>query len=165
MVNSDDLGSIIRRVRVTAPRCVAGTAPRLEAGEEAAEGEQFGTCFWLGCPCGCREAAVLGYPTVVRGEVVILSPLALECSACNRVTEIFDSDLHGYDPEVCGEPRGMRGSGERQRYRCTACGHGLGEAVASFGFNDPEGLGSLPEGLAGREQDTFDWFTLEWRCG
>src|SRR5688500_20191789 len=98
MVDSDDLGSIIRRVRVTAPRCVAGAAPRLEAGEAAAEGEQFGTCFWLGCHCGCRETAVLGYPAVVRGEVVILSMLAVECPARDRVTEIFVRDLLGYDP-------------------------------------------------------------------
>ena len=161
---SGDLGTIVGRVRVSPPRCIAGAAPRLEPGEDVGDGEQFGTAFWLGCACGCRETAVLCFATNVRGEMLNLGPLAIECSACNRVTEIFDPDRDGYDPEVCGEPRGIRGSGERQRYRCAACGHGVGEAVASFSFNDPAGFLTLPEGLAGREQDTFDWFTLEWRC-
>jgi hypothetical protein len=165
-VFSGELRGIVRRVRSTPPSCVAGAAPRLEGGAEpeGPDTEQFGTAFWLGCPCGSRETAILCYPKKVGAEIVILGPLALRCGACERVTEVFDPDLHGYDPEVCGEGRGMRGSGERQVYRCGACGQSVGEAVATFSFNDPEGLQTLPEGLAGREQDAFDWFALEWKC-
>ena len=36
--------------------------------------------------------------------------------------------------------------------------------MATFSFNDPEGLQTLPDALASREQDTFDWFALEWQC-
>jgi hypothetical protein len=101
----------------------------------------------------------------VRGEAVMLSPLALECPDCGKVTEIFDSDRHGHDPEVCGDSATMRGSGERQRYRCSACGHDIGRPVAMFSFNNPqEILQDLPQELTGREQDVFDWFVLEWEC-
>ena len=163
-VFSSDFREMIRRVRGTPPTCVADAVPRLDPQPELPDKEQFGTHFWLGCPCGSRRTAVLGYPTRIDSEIYILSPLAIQCCACNRVTEIFDSDLHGYDPEVCGGSATMRGSGERQIYRCSACGQTAGEAIASFAFNDPEGLQTLPEELAGREQDAFDWFTLEWKC-
>ena len=46
----------------------------------------------------------------VGGDVLVLSPLAIHCTACNKVTEIFDSDLHGYDPEVSGDSATMRGT-------------------------------------------------------
>jgi hypothetical protein len=165
-VFSSDLRAILQCVRRTPPTCIANAAPRLdpEPGPERPDNAQFGTTFWLGCPCGSRQTAILCFPTKIRSEMVILSPLALQCCACNRVTEIFDSDLHGYDPEACGDSATMRGSGERQLYRCSACGQSAGEACATFSFNDPEGLQTLPKELTGREQDTFDWFALDWRC-
>jgi hypothetical protein len=164
-VFSSDLRAIVRRARRTPPGCVAEAAPAIEEDEaDPSDNEPFGTSFKLGCGCGCRKTAVLGDPTQVESEILMLGPLALECSACGRVTEIFDPDRHGYDAEVCGDGRGPEGSGRRQRYPCGGCSQTIGEATASFAFNDPEGLQTLPEQMAGREQDAFDWFTLEWRC-
>jgi hypothetical protein len=166
-VFSSDLRRILRHVRNTPPTCVAGAAPILDDPDpepDPRDTEQFGTTFRLGCPCGSRHTTVLGHPTKVGTKVLVLSPLALQCPECDRVTEILDTDLHGYDPEVSGDSATMRGSGERQPYRCSACGEGAGEAVATFSFNDPEGLHTLPEQLAGREQDAFDWFALDWQC-
>jgi hypothetical protein len=161
---SSDLRAIIQRVRQTPPTCIANAAPRLDPGEDVPDGGQFGTHFWLGCPCGSRETAVLCHPTRVGSDVLNLAPLAVQCAACDRDIEIFDPARHGYGGEVCGDTAGRRGSGDRRRFRCSACGHATGEPVASFAFNDPEGFVTLPPELAGREQDTFDWFTLELRC-
>lgn len=162
---SAELRSILQHVRHTPPTCIANAAPRLDAEPEPEpDNEQFGTSFRLGCPCGSRETAVLCHPTKVGSDTVILAPLALRCRACNSVAEIFNPALHGYDATVCRGGAGMRGTGERQLHRCTACGQTAGEAIASFSFNDPEGLQTLPEDLAGCEQDAFDWFALDWQC-
>jgi len=166
-VFSSDLRRILQHVRISPPTCVAKAAPELDDPDpdpDPRDTEQFGTTFRLGCPCGSRQTSVLCHPTKVRSEDLILSPLALLCADCDRVTEIFDSARHGYDAEVSGGGATMRGSGEREPYRCSACGERAGEAVATFSFNDPEGLQTLPQEMTGREQDAFDWFALDWQC-
>jgi hypothetical protein len=161
---SDDLRTIIQRVRITPPTCISHAAPRLDPPDQVRDAEQFTTHFWLGCSCGSRQTAVLCFPTKVRSDIVNLAPLALQCATCNKITEIFDPDRHGYDAEVSGDSAATGGSGQRQTFRCSACGHSTGEPIASFAFNDPEGFKILPSQLAGREQDTFDFFALELRC-
>lgn len=161
---ANDLQATIQRILVTPPACVAGAAPILDPGDAVDGVEQFGTHFRLGCPCGSREMAVLCFPTKVGSDVLNLAPLALQCTACSKVIEVFDPARHGYDGEVGDGGAGKRGSGARQPFRCTACGHAAGEPIASFSFNDPESFETLPPELHGREQDTFDWFTLEVKC-
>jgi hypothetical protein len=169
-VFSSELRSLLRRVRRTAPTCVADAAPRLDSDSEAEQEperpdtEQFSTSFWLGCPCGSRKTAVLGHPMRNGQETLISAPIELLCCACNQITEIFDPDRHGYNAELCVGSDLPRDPSVCQRYPCSNCGKSVGEAIATFMFNDPESLQTLPPELVGREQDTFDWFTLEWRC-
>ena len=53
---------------------------------------------------------------------VFLSPLTFECLACGKVTELFDSGIHGYDVELCHGATTMRGEGKLAVYECDECG-------------------------------------------
>lgn len=160
-----DFESILARVRVTPPTCIIDAEPRLEPSDNSGNDNSLHISYRIGCRCSGRSNSILCYPTKIQREIVILSPLALQCSACNGITEFFDSDRHGYDPEVCGDSATMTGSGSRQLFSCTTCAHKLGQVITTFSFN---GVGELfedlPEALRGREQDVFDWFTVEFEC-
>ena len=58
----------------------------------------------LGCNCGEERGHVLGHPLRDLNPDYdgpeFLGPLGFECSACGKVTEIIDTDLHGYHVEV-----------------------------------------------------------------
>lgn len=160
-----DLETILAHVRVTPPTCVIAVAPQRARNHRTGDDQTVSTEFRIGCVCGCRSTRVLGYSRKIDGGSLVLSPLALHCPECDKVTEFFDSDRHGYDPEVCGDTVTMRGSGERKAHACVRCGHDLGQPATTFTFNNAtEILVGLPGHLHGREQDAFDWFTLEFTC-
>jgi hypothetical protein len=160
-----NLTSILAHVRSKPPSCVSQTLTQQESQSGMSNDYAFSTSFRIGCCCGSVATSILCYPTPVGKDVVILSPLALCCLRCGRVTEFFDTDRHGYDPEVCGDSVTARGSGDRSTYVCTTCSSKVGQSIVTFAFNNAsETLGELPPELEGREQDAFDWFTLEFIC-
>ncbi len=71
---------------------------------------------WLiACTCGGEQGRFLGYPlssynTEYKGPQCFLSPLAFDCIACNTVTELLETDRHGYHAEVARLESGKHGS-------------------------------------------------------
>jgi hypothetical protein len=172
--------------RTHPPRCIAGfraqpvempnvtfdghaSPPQLdtEAPGVRIEGcEHTNPVFWLFCSCGCNSHFVLGHywrNPDYRNELVFLSPLALRCSACGKITELFDTAIHGYDAESGGISACCRGEGERTEFACETCGPQQLQVFARFEYPD-DLLGPDSEQYRGREQDLFSWFSLLGKC-
>ena len=114
----------------TPPSCIRGFT--LVPDELPVPGDPSFKMVWrLFCHCGHPIGAVLGYPIrrVIPdydGPESFLSPLAFQCSACDKVTEIIDTERHGYHREVAqieGGPGSCkaRGEGRRDRFHCRQC--------------------------------------------
>ena len=128
--------------------------------------EHLNPVFALCCQCGGNRHYFHCYRWAnpdSDGAVATLSPLVLECAACGKKTDLFDSDVHGYDVELGHRPCTVRAQGNPTVFECPSCGRQAFEAFVRFGY--PEDLfdGDEPE-FAGREQDLFDWFHLIGKC-
>lgn len=161
------------------PRCLAGfrvKPARLRGVTFDGHGEKLNTIFRLACSCGHEKAYVLGHywrnPDYHNIEVFI-SPLALECNSCGKITELIDTGRHGYDSEFCSGSATKRGKGRRQRFRCEKCGPMPMQVHARFEYpGEIFGADGLVEEIAeeggkdfrGREQDLFSWFTAVGKC-
>jgi hypothetical protein len=98
-----------------------------------------------------------------RNQVVILSPLHLECAACQTVTSLLDTDVHGHHAELGHGTAIFRGRGDRVVFECPACGRQPLQAFVRFEYPDDLFDGDYLE-FAGREQELFTWFSLIGRC-
>ena len=49
---------------------------------------------------------MLGYTPeeIVPGYILLEDPISLQCVSCNKVSEVFDSTVHGYDPFIFNTP-------------------------------------------------------------
>jgi hypothetical protein len=128
----------------------------------------------LECPCGNSIGAVLGYPLrdYVRdysGPETFLSPLAFRCAKCGMLTELIDTNEHGYDAEngkeLKSEYRGatIRGNGERIAFPCRNCKKTEIEPTARFFHSHFDLIEDFPE-LEPRVQDFFDAFGCSGKC-
>jgi hypothetical protein len=138
--------------------CVAGV--RIEGSSHV------NPIFWLYCTCGCDSHFVLGYywrNPDYHNELVFVGPLALRCGTCGKVTELFDSAVHGYDAETGGMSASYRGEGERAQFVCHRCGPRQVQVFARFEYPDDLFEPSSKE-FRGREQDLFSWFSLVGKC-
>jgi hypothetical protein len=125
-----EVEQIAGRLRAAPPSCIRGF--RLTQAELPVAWDDNCRSVWrLVCACGEDRGRILGYPLrdydpEYDGPECFLSPLGFECSACGKVTEIMDTDLHGYHSEVAKIEGGVgsvkiRGEGARQQFPCTAC--------------------------------------------
>lgn len=142
------------------PRCIRQLRPAPERGLARFP---FHACFSVGCPCGER-AAYLGCYSVSEGAnpvKIFIGPLAIECPACGRVSDLLDTRHHGYDGEL-GSSSTMIGDGERARYACSDCGVRPMLVCPTFSYqlNDDDFAATAE----GRPHDFFDCFALEGRC-
>ncbi len=138
----DDLVELTtERLRTTPPTCVRGF--RLTPTELPVTYDDDCKSVWrLACDCGEERGRVLGYPLhdynpTYDGPECYLSPLGFECSCCGKVTEIIDTDIHGYHSEVAKIEGGIgsvksRGEGPRRPFSCLACGAQLFVVTVSF---------------------------------
>lgn len=154
----------VRVAHVNPPRCIAQLRPLplLELAD-GMEVHPFIAYFTVGCPCGGREAFLLGYPfksSPHDSEPFFLSPLAIECADCKQVSELFDSRQHGYDGEQ-GENCCKVGEGERVRVLCPNCGEAPMVIMPSFAYQFYDD--DLDE-WGDRMQDFFDGFGVDVRC-
>src|SRR5262249_44521776 len=130
-----------------APSCIAGfelqrTTPKSRASQ------QQGTAFALSCKCGSKEGAVLGYPLRdLRRDYTgtqFVGPLAFTCSSCQQLTEIIDSDVHGYHGALkryLGEsspPATISGKGVRKTFECPNCSGTMLRVTAEFFYSGAE---------------------------
>ena len=70
--------------------------------------------------------SLTNYNSAYVGPQQFITPLGFHCSACRSVTEIIDSDCHGYHAEVSKLEGGSgaatyRGKGTRECFRCPTC--------------------------------------------
>ncbi len=154
------------RIRTTPPRCLAGfkTEPaELPGVKFDGHGQPLNKVFHLCCTCGSDHFLALGYPLINRGVPIFVSPLALQCATCKKVTELIDTKVHGYDSELGHTSATIRGKGERQPFACKTCGVRPMIAYARFEHSDETLYDSTGE-LIGKEQDLFTWFSLVGRC-
>ncbi|HEV8002705.1 MAG TPA: hypothetical protein VGP63_22660, partial [Planctomycetaceae bacterium] len=120
-------------------------------------GSPWNTFFEIRCPCQSAEHYVLGhYLTNPPFGVVFVSPLALECKACGKVEELFDTDVHGYDGKLFGKGR-LRGTCERTKFKCSTCGVKPFATIAGF-EHGAEGVYDDDDRLRPDAQDYFHWF-------
>jgi hypothetical protein len=122
--------------------------------------------FALSCTCGGGRYYVHGYRwvnTSFHNAVVFLSPLVLECPACGKMTDLLDTDVHGYDGELAHWSATVRAKGERVVFECPTCGRQPLDAIVGFEYPDDLFDRHFPE-FAGREQDMFTWFYLMGKC-
>jgi hypothetical protein len=117
--------------------------------------------FRVNCPCGERSCCLLGYfhdgegPNPANSFV---GPLALKCSDCGRISELFDARLHGHDGEK-GCDGNLVGAGQRVHFLCPHCGAAPMALFAGFSYDR---LSYDPLDIDSRPQDIFAWFSL---CG
>ena len=98
-----------------------------------------------------------------RRDVVFLSPLAVRCEVCGRITELIDTNRHGYDAEIGAIVATRRGEGDRVEHECKECGRKPLRLWVRFECSHnlfDRGIGEFH----GREQELFSWFSLVGQC-
>jgi hypothetical protein len=96
-------------------------------------------------------------------DLVFLSPLAARCEACGRITELIDTNRHGYDAEIGALVATMRGEGDRVEHECKECGRKPLRLWARFEYSRDLFDRGIRE-FHGREQELFSWFSLVGHC-
>ena len=128
--------------------------------------ENLDIIFLLYCTCGSDRHYILGHywrNPDYNNVLVFLSPLALRCAACGKVTELIDTDIHGYDGECGHGVATKRGEGRREEYLCDECGPQPLEGFVRFEYPDDLFTEDFAE-FRGREQDLFTWFSVAGKC-
>ena len=161
-----DVEALVRR---TPPACV--NSFHLTPSQSPEPLEYGVTTNWqLGCACGSDSGQLLGHrldelnPTY-KGDLFV-GPLAFECSACGRVTELLDTAIHGYHAEV-GKLEGgvgsakLRGAGPRTRYACPGCQKTSFRMLVGFVYWDFDIIEDEPHLPA---QEFFNEFLLYCTC-
>lgn len=120
------------------------------------------------CPCGTESGKLLGYPlgelkSDYSGPVLFVSPLAFQCSSCDRLIEIIDTDKHGYDGECGHGAATIRGEGERSAYTCQSCGAMTFRVATCFQHSHFDIIEDEPD-LEPVAQNYFDWFACTGSC-
>jgi hypothetical protein len=155
------------RLRKTPPRCLDGfTIERATLTDVAFDGHgsDLNKVYRLACTCGKGHFRVLGHHLDNdRGSAIFVSPLALECVGCGKVTELIDTDQHGYDAELGHGGTTIRGKGPRTPYACDKCGVRPMTAYARFEHSGEELADSFIEEFP-NSQDYFSWFSLVGTC-
>jgi hypothetical protein len=146
------------------PRCIAGARPApLRQPLPGVDAYPFMAYFTVGCLCGERATYPLGYHAKSEGSrltAIFISPLAIECPVCERVSEILDTREHGFEGEQ-GCDCNMLGEGPRSRFPCPTCGVVPMVVIPGFSY---QGDDFDPEAWGGRPQDYFGAYWLYGQC-
>ena len=129
--------------------------------------EHVNPVFALSCSCGADRHYVRGYQWTnpdFNNARVLLSPLTLECVSCGKVTDLLDTEIHGYDAELGAGSATVRAEGEKVVYECDQCGRQAFEVYVRFEYPDDLFFEGEFEDFAGHEQDLFTWFSLVGKC-
>lgn len=162
---------LLERLRTTAPTCLSKCC--LGQGKLSEPFDSNPCSVWeIGCHCGGKTGRLLGYSlqdynSDYTGRTCFLSPLAFECNECNKVTEILDTDLHGYHAEVArlaGDDIGsgqLRGEGPRKAFACGKCTSTQFKVTVAFVFWY---LDELAEEFDASWEEMFNVFLCECTC-
>jgi hypothetical protein len=113
---------ITQLLQTTPPACVAGF--RVTPAKLPIKWDDSTRSVWrLACRCGGEHGRILGYPLGdykdwPDGADCFISPIGFECAACGAVTEVIDTEQHGYHAELAKREDGIgstkyRGEGPR----------------------------------------------------
>ena len=155
-----------QRVLNTPPRCLAGFTLEpslLKDHPFDGHGEPLNKVYRLRCACGHDRFLTLGHHLINEGQPIFVSPLALECAKCRKVTELIDTDQHGYDAEIGSMTTTIRGTGARAPFACGRCGVRPTTAHARFEHSG-ETLEDSTGEWTGNEHNLFTWFSLVGEC-
>jgi hypothetical protein len=156
-------------LRVTVPSCLRGFRVTKATLPEAWDDNPC-SVWRIACACGSAEGRFLGYSlhdyTADDGLECFISPLAFECKRCQTVTELLDTDLHGYHAEIArriGEEGStkLRGEGPRKPYPCPNCGSEFHCVLAAFVFWNAN---ELEEEYDSGWEDLFNVFLCYCTC-
>ncbi len=157
---------IVRQVLEHSPTCLEGfQAERIPLEDDTWDDR----VEWkIGCSCGSKSGKILGYPlgdlnADYDGPVLFVSPLAFQCSSCDRVTEIIDTDKHGYDGECGHGAVTIRGEGKRAIFSCQSCNAMDFLVTTCFQHSQFDIIEDEPE-LESVAQNYFDWFECTGVC-
>lgn len=163
----EEYQAVLRQLRTKPPTCLQGfvcTPKHSEKWDHQAR-------WAIACKCGSAKGAVLGH--VVQhpnypSKKPFVGPLAFRCSACDTVTEMFDTMLHGYDAEISKGTSSfihvhLRGEGPRSAAGCPKCRGTTFTVVCSFSHSHFDHIWDEPE-LLGAAQDYFDGFGPDSTC-
>jgi hypothetical protein len=92
----------------------------------------FTTPYKLTCKCGNDSGKILGHLlrdynlSLSKDDDSFITPLGFQCLKCNTITEILDTDIHGYHAESAKIEGGIgsakyRGVGQRTLHICPKC--------------------------------------------
>lgn len=156
-------------VRKTPPRCL-GALNVTPTADVLVDGEGTTTFWQLACKCGGDRGELLGYPlshfVPEDASKDLVTPIAFGCVRCGVVTEILDTDQHGYHVEVGrleGSPGGTkwRGGGVRQKHSCPSCESSVFAFRSGFVYWDFDIVEDEPELQA---EQFFHEFRLSCTC-
>jgi hypothetical protein len=164
-----DEDQIAKHIRDNPPACVAGF--RLSPAELPEPfDDNFQTVYGLSCKCGMDHGSILGYPLTEYNSKYdgsdFISPLSFKCGKCATVTQILDTDIHGYHAEV-GKLQGgigsakLRGDGEPVAFVCPGCSAILFSLIVGFVYWDFDIILDEPELPA---QEFFNVFLIYGVC-
>ena len=105
---------------------------------------------------------MIGYHTDNMGHKIFVSPLSLRCAACSAVTDLIDTDEHGFNAEIETITATIRAQGKRGPFAC-ACGGKQFTPYARFEFSG-ETLEDSTGEWTGNEHNLFSWFSLVGDC-
>jgi len=164
-----DRDAIAERMRTTVPRCIAHFIAMPANRPEPWTGTEI--AVWrIACSCGCRHGSFLGYQlsdynTTYSGSPFV-GPLGFECAKCGRISEVLDTNQHGYHADACASPSHICGEGPRQVFVCSDCGGKRFEVLTSFFFwpASVDLVEDEPDEFESRAQDLFCEFVANGYC-
>jgi hypothetical protein len=141
----DETEPITQPLRSTPPSCI--TRFRLTPSELPIEwGDSTRSVWRLACGCGGEHGRIPGYTLRDRNERSdgadrLISPIGFGCAARGKVTEVINTDQHGYHSEVA-KPEGGVGSAKQRSeglwvaWQCPQCKGELFGLTVAFTFWD-----------------------------
>ena len=166
-----DESQLVELLQTTAPSCLKGF--KITPAKLAEPFDDNPCSVWqVGCTCGGEHGRFLGYSlkdynSEYEGPECFLSPLAFECAACHAVTELLDTDRHGYHAEIARrEGHGVgsakrRGEGPPKQFICPGCSGEWFAVTVGFVFWYPDELAEL---FDGEWEDLYNVFLCHCRC-
>jgi len=133
--------------------------------------DNFSLTYALACSCGHEPGRILGHP--LKGlipdveDVEMVSPFFFECVACAKVSDILDTQVHGYNAEIGAreeeayESVKLMGEGDPKPFACPSCRNDQFKVIVSFVFWDFDILEDEPDWPG---QDFFNVFVLYGCC-
>jgi len=166
-----DEEQLVERLRTTAPSCLRGF--KVTPAQLPEPFDDNPCSVWqVACRCSSTNGRFLGSPlkdynTEYDGSECFLSPSAFECAACKTVTELLDTDRHGYHAEIArreGDEGGsakLRGEGPRNMFACPGCSGKLFGVTVGFVFWNPD---ELAEEFNSEWEDLYSVFLCHCKC-